>query len=282
MSLSKDLTGKKFGRLTVIGVGSGRGRKSWICKCECGELRNVITNGLNNGSNKSCGCLSTEMLLAKITTHKMTKTKPYRKWASMKQRCLNPSDKRYHDYGGRGITICKRWLKFENFYEDMGDAPEGKSLDRIDNDKGYSPDNCRWATYSEQQRNSRNNIVVTYRGETKPLIDWAEQLNIKYSCLAARIKRGWPVERAMSSKHMTACIDLTDQSFGKLKVIERAENNKQGQARWSCRCVCGMMTTVNAANLKTGHVKSCGCLTGKMISESRCRTTKRKSEKQFN
>ena len=263
----KDLTGKRFTRLTVIKESSRSGRRAWICRCDCGEVRTVITNGLNNGSSKSCGCLSTEILLSKITTHKMTNTKPYRIWGSMKQRCLNPDDTRYHDYGGRGIKVCDEWLKFENFYKDMGEPPKGKSLDRKDNDKGYNRDNCRWATASEQQRNSRNNIVITYKGETKPLIDWAEQLGIEYGCLVARIKRGWTIERAMSPEHMSACIDLTGKSFGNLKVIERAENNKQGSSQWLCICSCGKTKIISIGNLKSRQAKLCKCRIVKEESE---------------
>lgn len=128
--------------------------------------------------------------------HGMSYTVYYRTWSNIKSRCLNKNTKFYKDYGGRGIKICDRWLNsFENFYEDMGERPSNKhSLDRIDNDGDYCKENCRWATWIQQSRNSRNTRMITYKGETYCLTKWAEMLDIKYSALIYRLNKGWNVE----------------------------------------------------------------------------------------
>lgn len=123
--------------------------------------------------------------------HGLYKSRSYSIWASMKDRCNNPNNPNYHRYGGRGVAVCDRWQEFENFYADMGDAPEGMSLDRADNDLGYSPDNCRWATPVEQQNNMRSNTFVTYEGKTQTLAQWSRELGIPYSRLVYRHKNGW-------------------------------------------------------------------------------------------
>jgi hypothetical protein len=127
-------------------------------------------------------------------------TPEHKTWLSMKNRCLNPNDTRFADYGGRGITICDKWENsFETFYADMGPRPEGCSIDRIDVDGDYEPSNCRWATDTEQRRNKRNNHLITHKGETKTLAEWSEITNIKYATLKIRInKLKWPVERALT------------------------------------------------------------------------------------
>jgi len=131
--------------------------------------------------------------------HGMHKTTIYKLWTSMMQRCTNPAGKDYPRYGGRGITVCERWTRFENFYADMGLRPEGKTLDRIDNDKGYSPDNCRWATLQEQMRNSRQTVMITRDGKTQCLKDWQRDLGLPASTYTGRRMRGWSVERALES-----------------------------------------------------------------------------------
>lgn len=145
-----NMAGKKFARLTVIEKSSRRnstGSVFWRCQCQCGSEIETSGTSLRNGTTRSCGCLH--------TTHGMTLTPEYRVWRSMHQRCSNPNHVRYGNYGGRGISVCERWSRFENFFADMGPRPTGLTLERINNAEGYAPDNCKWATWSEQNLNRR-------------------------------------------------------------------------------------------------------------------------------
>lgn len=127
-------------------------------------------------------------------------TPTYESWCAMKKRCLNPRHPAFARYAGRGISICDRWMAFENFLADMGERPAGTSLDRIDNSGGYEPGNCRWATRSEQNRNTRTARVITYRGETRPLVEWASVLGVPYQRTLDRLRSGWPFERAIDPR----------------------------------------------------------------------------------
>lgn len=157
-----DLTGRTFGRLTVVGRASndGRGKARWMCRCTCSELVIVKGDNLRNGHTQSCGCLSVETTKLRSTSHGHAShtagaSPTYRTWSAMIRRCTNQNAVQWPYYGGRGITVCERWRTFENFLTDMGERPAGKTIDRINVDGDYEPENCRWATAIEQNRNQR-------------------------------------------------------------------------------------------------------------------------------
>lgn len=190
------MTGQKFNRLTVI---KHIENYKCLCKCDCGNVKEISGNHLRSGRTKSCGCLKKEMTMDRNKTHGMSESKEYIIWSAMNQRCSNKNNKGYKYYGGRGIKVCKGWLKFENFYKDMGNKPQGLSLDRIDNSKGYCKENCRWATRKEQQRNTRYNKMIAYKGETKCLVEWSEELNMNYNTLLSRLCRyNMSIEKAFT------------------------------------------------------------------------------------
>lgn len=203
-----DITNNKYGKLTVLRKDkTGSGGSKWECICECGNVSIHNSSDLRNGRVNSCGCNKTKA----VTTHGMSSTNIYRRWQCMISRCHNKSDDGYYLYGARGIKVCESWHKFENFYEDMGDAPKGRSLDRIDNNKDYSPENCRWATYKQQSRNKRNNRLITFNGATKTMMEWGEITGLGWDRLRGRIdKCNWSIEKAMTTKPMK-----NQYSFGK-------------------------------------------------------------------
>lgn len=192
-----DIGGQTFGAWTVIQVvhssGGGSTPKKWLCRCACGKEREVRGYVLKAGKSLSCGCIN------KGHTHGMANTRIYKIWEAMHRRCKSPKSNCYERYGGRGITVCPEWDKFENFYADMGEVPEGKQLDRIDNNKGYSATNCRWVTPSENGQNKRNNRNYTLNGQTFCLAEWSRRVGIDRGTLAARLKNNWPIDKALTS-----------------------------------------------------------------------------------
>lgn len=183
--------GTKFGRWTVVDeapskkTAGGEQKRHMHCVCECGNEKAVPLAALRSEKSKSCGCHNLDV----HTKHGMSRTSIYVTWASMIYRCTNKNSTHYSSYGGRGITVCERWKSFENFYADVGDAPEGRTLDRIDNDKGYEPSNIRWATRKEQQRNTRATTKTVINGETKPSSEWSELLGISIHAIRHKYPR---------------------------------------------------------------------------------------------
>jgi len=156
-----ELQGKQFGRLFVLQqMAAVAGRTMFECRCDCGALVSVRAENLRKGETQSCGCYRRDALADLRRTHGLRHSITYKSWHMMHQRCSNPNNGAYKNYGGRGISICERWNKFENFHADMGDRPPGKSIDRIDNDGNYSQENCRWATPLQQNRNKKRKAAA--------------------------------------------------------------------------------------------------------------------------
>lgn len=189
--------------MSLTNESSSSGRL-WKCLCDCGNTYYATSNRLKSGNTKSCGCLLSEILINRnkdASKHDMTKTREFISWDSMKQRCLNPNHKSYKDYGGRGITIYGPWISdFSEFYSFMGNRPEGTTLERIDNDKGYFPGNCVWKNSKEQANNRRNTFWITALGVTKTCSEWSEETGIGQKTILYRIKSGWKPDLAVTLK----------------------------------------------------------------------------------
>lgn len=198
-----DFTGRRFGRLVVTGFHESRPigsqvKRFWKCVCDCGSLPSVSHGALQSGRTKSCGCLQ----LDHVYKHGMHDTKEHQAWRDMKIRCLNPKNKAYQNYGGRGITIHESWVNsFERFYQDVGPAEPGQWLERDDNNGNYEPGNVRWATRDEQQNNRRQTIKVEFAGKTLSLAQWAKEIGVSKQVLYDRRRAGWPIELMLSSQH---------------------------------------------------------------------------------
>lgn len=201
-----DITGEKFGRLTAIEHIKGcRGNPpKWKCICECGNITYVETNKLKSGHTTSCGCKLQEVKdsIANLNkTHGQSNTRLYQTWQNMRERCYSTKNKVYDYYGGRGIGVCDDWrYNFSSFYEwAMQNGYNDKlTIDRIDVNKGYSPDNCQWVTMKQQCRNKRNNLYLDYNGESISMAELAERTGMNYSTLQDRIRRGFNLEKSLS------------------------------------------------------------------------------------
>ncbi len=198
----KDIIGNRYGRLTVMldcGQDSRR-HNLYLTICDCGESKAVIGSFMLNGKISSCGCLKRESDSKKFYKHGLIKDNEYSIWLAMRDRCSNPKSKNYKNYGARGITVSKEWDDYSVFIRDMGKRPDGYSIERIDNTKGYSKENCRWASFDEQVRNTRQNVNITYDGKTMCLTDWADELGLPRPTLHYRIHAGWDLEKALTKR----------------------------------------------------------------------------------
>ena len=204
-----DLVGKKFDRLTVLEryPEKKKGYIQWVCKCQCGNIIVVRSDLLKSGGVRSCGCLAKEIHSIRCrelglarATHNKSKTRLYKIYMNMKDRCNRVNCPAYKDYGLRGIKVCNEWENdFNNFYEwSINNGYDDKlTIDRIDNNKGYSPSNCRWITRTEQCLNTRHNKFITYNNKTQTLKEWVNELGLKYTKVWKRLHRGWSFERAI-------------------------------------------------------------------------------------
>lgn len=198
--MSKSIIGSKYGRLTVTGEGNRiNGRIAFLCNCECGNTKMVMRQSLISGGSKSCGCIK-----KKYNHPYGYSEKTYKLWHTMIRRCYNKKTNGFSSYGAKGITVCDNWMGingFVNFMSDMSERPtELHSIDRIDNEQGYSSNNCRWATKIEQANNTRSNRKMTVNGVTKNLCQWADENGINRQTVSERLKRGWSDERAATEK----------------------------------------------------------------------------------
>ena len=238
---------------------------------------------------RSCGCLRRDVAAATGRSHRWASrithghtaggnpSGAYRSWAAMKQRCSCASQPGYRNYGGRGIKVYDRWINsFENFLEDMGERPDGMTLERVDNEKGYSPENCVWAGYKTQANNTRANRLIEVDGASKTLAERSRTTGVHSRTITDRISRGWPTKVAATAPLGTRYrhgrviladgtprigreIDLTNQRFGRLTIISRARGDQHGYAKWNCRCDCGQVLEVISWSLRSGATQSCGC-----------------------
>lgn len=202
MSAFVDLAGQKIGRLSVVSPQGTNKYKNfiWLCKCECGNFCSVASKELRRKKpTQSCGCLRRENTQKALTTHNMAHSRIYSIWNMMLSRCKNKNNFAYKNYGGRGIVVCEEWHTFARFYEwAMANGyDESLSIDRIDNDKGYCPENCRWVTHFVQANNTRRNIYLTYNGKTHTIAEWSRLVNIKYATLMKRYHSGWSAENIL-------------------------------------------------------------------------------------
>lgn len=209
----KDITGQRFNRLVVVSFshtekGNGRNYKTYYnCICDCRKTCIVEGAKLRNGHTQSCGCYRHTRQVEANTKHNGRHSRLYVVWCNMKGRCYNPNDNRYSNYGARGITVCKEWKDdfgaFRQWAEMNGyraDAKRGDcTLDRIDNDKDYSPSNCRWTDNQTQANNKTSNVFLTYKGETKTLAEWSRIIGIDADTLGSRIRKGWTVEKTFET-----------------------------------------------------------------------------------
>lgn len=198
------MLGERFGTWTVTGSAQtfSCGSIGVMCRCECGTSRPVRASLLRRGLSRNCGCLRRPSMAARARRHGHTAhgmvSPEHATWNSMLERCRNPKLRAYAAYGGRGITVCDRWLSFENFLADMGPRPEGKTIDRVNVDGNYEESNCRWATLAEQARNKRTNRKHLFMGEMLIAADIATRAGIPLRRLQKRLRIGWPIDRAVS------------------------------------------------------------------------------------
>lgn len=190
------LSGKTFGRWLVLrDYKIISFRTYWACRCLCGKRRWVQAKHLREGNTRSCGCLRNKLLSTRMTTHGFSKKtcrekRAYLAWKGIRRRCLSKKSSAYVRYGGRGISVCARWNKFENFLADMGLPPDGMSIDRINNDLGYSPENCRWADVYEQANNTRSNRVVFYKRKRLTAAQFSRKYGVPYTGLIYHLNQG--------------------------------------------------------------------------------------------
>lgn len=190
-----DMSGQQFGRLTAVEYSHYKRPKTyWRCRCECGNEAIVSQGALKSGNTRSCGCLARDVNV----THGSSKSPVYKVWQAMRDRCHNPNNAFYPDYGGRGISVCARWQGFAAFQKDMGHRPKGATIERKDVNGDYAPNNCCWASPRTQGNNRRNNRRISMDGVTHTVAEWSRLTGIDKSCILYRLNSGWSVRNALT------------------------------------------------------------------------------------
>lgn len=280
-----DLQGQRINRLSVIGYAGKRGQnQKWLCQCDCGNLIVVRADHLTTQKTESCGCFHKEHIVKTNSARNKFKTHHvlYNRWLLMRQRCNNPKNPNYSDYGGRGIKICERWNSFENFIADMGEPPTPEhTLDRKDVNGDYSPENCRWSDQIAQANNKTNSLFYTINGETRSLAEWCRIYNAPYARVRDRLikhnKNGqWDIYSALTTPPIKSADRRKLKRKLSYKVGDRLSNwtvialaptiDSKG-TRWLCRCACGTTKTLYQSSMKRGETKSCGCLRSKLTGD---------------
>jgi hypothetical protein len=228
----KDITGLKYGKLTVLEKTVQKSNREylWKCLCECGNIHFALKGNLERGMVRSCGCLYKEMVCKRGLKHGQStnRTLVYRRWQSMKDRCENPNQKYYLNYGGRGIKVCDNWLGkngFINFFNEMGNPPTSEhTLDRINVNDGYYAENCRWATRMEQSNNMRTNRRYEYNGVIDTIANLSRKYNINANTIIGRIKRGWSIKKAIEEPIKKYCINRRAKNAGEINYASQKKD----------------------------------------------------------
>lgn len=275
MLKSEDIKGKQFGRLTATGNIEYRikydGRKTPFieCVCSCGNRQFVNYYSAKRGDKRSCGCLQRENSKQIHTKHGGTHTRLYHIWKGLFQRCYNTNCKEYKWYGAKGVKVCPEWKEDFSVFREwalLNGYTNKLTLDRINTNGDYEPNNCRWADWITQQNNRSNNRYYTHNGITQTLADWAREYGIPESNLITRLKKGWDFEDALTRPKVENLVGMEGKKFYNLLVIKRVpvpEHIKGKGAYYLCRCDCGNEKIILGRSLRTGNTKSCGCYLGR-------------------
>lgn len=226
MSAAKDITGIKFNFITPIRcVGSAHKQRMWECRCDCGNVFVISASLIITGHTKSCGCWKRSLASKRLRTHGQTTTRLHRIWSGMKSRCNNPHVKDYSYYGGRGIKVCDEWLKsFESFrdWSNKNGYSDTLTLDRINTDKNYSPNNCRWVDRITQCRNKRANVNLTLYGITKTIVEWSEICSLDRHTIRHRLDRGWSVEKTLTTVPTNTKKEKRMETARKIELLKQS------------------------------------------------------------
>lgn len=231
MSRAKDITGMKFNFIMPIRcVGSEHKQRMWECKCDCGNIFITSATLIITGHTKSCGCLKRRLASQRLRKHGQTDTRINRIWRRMKSRCNNPHAKDFSYYGGRGINVCEEWSdSFENFrdWANANGYSDTLTLDRIDTNKNYNPNNCRWVDRTTQSRNQRKNVNLTLYGVTKTLIEWSEICGLDRHTIRKRLNRGWDIEKVLTTVPTNSKKECREETARKIKEFMDKEGTKK-------------------------------------------------------